>query len=200
MKKYFMLSLAVVFGVSLMMGCAGAPKIGSEKIIERSAAKSPDWILNPFVEQKGYFYFSGGVTGRQSLNLGNREAKAEAIKNVAEGISVKVRTEFTGAIRGSNINEDDIGDFTQDAIGMVTDNLDIQGLMPEELYWEKVEKVVGPHEVKNFYNCYCLVKMSVADYKKSRDIALNGLADKAKKERDKKAEETATLLMEKLSK
>ena len=195
-----MLVLTVLFGLAVFSGCGGGPKIGSEKIIERSAPKSPDWVLTPFVEQKGYLYFSGGVTGRQSLNLGNREAKAEAIKNVAEGISVKVRTEFTGAVRGSNINEDDIGDFTQDAIGMVTDNLDIQGLMPEEIYWEKVEKLTGPNEVKNFYNCYCLTKMSVADYKKARDIALNGLADKAKKEKDKKAEDTAMMLMQKLSK
>ncbi len=200
MRKILWLTL-LVFALGLILsGCGGAPKkaVGQEKVIEKSADKKPDWITVPQFEQDKKLFFSGGVTGRASYSLGLRQAKAESIKNVAEGIQVRVRTEFTSAIRGSNVSEEDLGEFVQDSIAMVTENLKIQGLTPEENYYEKIERITTTG-VEYKYNCYSLIALKVEDYNLARDIALNGMKKKAKKEANKKAEETATLLLEKLS-
>ena len=144
-------------------------------------------------------YYSGGVTGKGNYELALRQAKGEAIKNITEGIQVKVRTEFSEATRGTNISEDDLGSFVEDALGMVTENLNIQGIIPKTQYYEKVEKTTATG-VKYLWNCYMLLTIKNSDYLQARNLALNGLVDKAKRERDKKAEEAATLLMERLIK
>ncbi len=201
MKKYILLAVAVVFGFNMILGCAGAP-IGSEKIIDWSPGYkkvAPTWTQNIYVEQKGYLYFTGIKSSVQNKDLGQRQAKAEATKNVAEGINQKVTTEFADSIQGSNINEDDLGDFTRDAIGIMGNLPSLQGLQVEEYYWQKVQKKISADEVKMLYNCFALVKLSVADYKKARDVALNGLAEKAKKAKDKKAEDIAESLMKRLA-
>jgi len=203
MRKLVLCAEYFLAGV-LLASCATAPKvsepvIGQERVVERSAKERPEWIEMPSFEEGGMLYFSGGVRDRASYSLGLRQAKAEAIKNLAEGIQARVRTEFTEAIQGSNINESDLGEFVQDAVGIITDNLNIQGLVPKENYWEKVEKVTATG-VEYKYNCFCLLAISKKDYLQARDIALNGLAEKAKKEQNKKAEAIATQLLERLTK
>lgn len=195
-----MLLFAFCLSVIGIYGCASPqPKVGEEKVIEKSSEKRPEWITIPYFENKGELYFSGGVTGRGNYALGLRESKAEAMKNVAEGIQATVRTEFSKATKGSNYSESELGDFTTDAIAMITDNIKVQGVAPKENYFEKVEKTTASG-VEYKYNCYTLLSMSKEDYKKMRDIALNGLADKAKKENNKKAEEMATSVLDTLKK
>ena len=202
MRKYFMLAVIAVSGLNLLGGCASAPKIGSEKVIEWAEGytkKGPSWINQTYVEQKGYLYFTGIKSSVRDKNLGLRQAKGEATKNVAEGINQKVTTEFTDSIQGSNVNKDDLGDFTRDAIGIMGNLPSLQGLQVEENYWQKVEKTIGVNEVDMLYNCYALVKLSVADYKKARDIALTDLSKKAKDSKDDKAEAIAETLMKRLA-
>ena len=203
MKKYILLAVVVVFSLNLIAGCASIPKVGTEKVIERGPGpkvkKAPDWIYTTYVEQKGYLYFTGMKLGVQRRDIGLRQAEGEAKKRVTEGINQKVTTEFTDSVQGSNVNVDDLGDFTRDAVGVIGNLPSLQGLQVEEQYWERVERVIGVKEVELIHNCYALMRLSVADYKKARDIALNGLAQKAKEAKDERAEEIAETLMKKLA-
>jgi len=202
MKKYLLFTLSAVFCLGLFSGCAGAPKVGSEKVIERGPGKvkkSPDWTITTYVEQKGYLYFTGMKLGVQRLDVGLRQAQGEAKKIVSEGINQKVTTEFVDSVQGSNINKDDLGDFTRDAVGVMGNLPSLQGLQVEEQYWEKVERVTGTNEVELVYNCYALMRLSVADYKKARDLALSDLSKRAKDAKDVQAENIAETLMKRLT-
>ncbi len=196
MRSYIYLLLAV-FVVS---GCASTQKnriIGSEKIIEKSENSRPDWLLKPWYEKGDMLYYSGGVTGKNNYELSLRQAKAEAIKNLTEGVQIKVRTEFSEAIRGTNVSENDIGVFVQDSIGMVTENLNIQGIIPKTQYYEKLERTTAVG-VEYIWNSYVLISIKKDDYIQARNLAIKGIADAAKQENNKKAEEAASLLMDRL--
>lgn len=200
MKKlvFFMVG---VLSLGILVGCAGKSKdriVGMQKIVEKVPDKTPSWIMKTFEEKKKMMYFSGGVKGVGDYAVGLRQAKAEAVKNVAESIKVKARTEFVSNTRGANLSPDDLGRFIEDGVAMVTDNLEIGGMLPKENYYEKVEEVTD-YGVKYTYNCFSLIQMAVRDYKEARRRAIENLADKAKAENNKKAEETAKDLLKRLT-
>jgi len=197
MKKFVGL-LAVVFVFSLV-GCGGpsVKPVGSQKVVEKSSDKTPEWVMVPFFEDETTMYFSGGLKGVADYAVGLRQAKAEAMKNVAESIETKVRTEFVQNTRGANLTPEDLGRFVQDGIAMVSDNINVSGLLPAESYYEKVEEVTEMG-VKYFYNCSVLFQLPVKDYKQARNRAINGMVDKAKKEQNKAAEKAAMGLLDKL--
>ena len=197
MKKSAVLFTGV-FAV-MLAGCAG-PKVrpvGSQKIIEREPAKKPEWVGVPYFEDEKTMYFSGAVKGVADYAVGLRQAKAEAMKNVAESIQTKAKTEFVENTRGANLSPDDLGKFVQDGIAMTADNINISGLLPSESYYEKVEEVTATG-VRYFYNCSVLFQLPIKDYKMARNRALNGLAEKAKKENNAAAEKAAMSLLDKL--
>ncbi|MFH1957588.1 MAG: hypothetical protein ABIJ15_03850 [bacterium] len=197
MKKFVGLFVAVF--VFSLVGCGGpvVRPVGSQTVIEKSADKTPEWVMVPFFEDETTMYFSGALKGVGDYAVGLRQAKAEAMKNVAESIQTKAKTEFVQNTRGANLSPDDLGRFVQDGIAMTADNINISGLLPAESYYEKVEEIteVG---VKYFYNCSVLFQLPVQDYKQARNRAINGLADKAKEEQNKAAEEAAMGLLDKL--
>ncbi len=197
MKKFVVL-LVSVFVFSLV-GCGGPTvrPVGSQKVVEKSSDKTPEWVMVPFFEDETMMYFSGAKKRVFDYAVGLRQAKAEAMKNVAESIETKVRTEFVANTRGANMSEDDLGSFVQDGIAMVSDNVNISGLLPAESYYEKVEEVTEMG-VKYFYNCSVLFQLPVKDYKLARNRAINGMVDKAKKEQNKVAEKAAMGLLDKL--
>ncbi|MFH1415707.1 MAG: hypothetical protein ABIH89_06450 [Elusimicrobiota bacterium] len=189
----FMLTALVLFS-----GCAGVPlKVGSQRIVEKSAIQQPEWLQVPFYEKKEMMYFSGTVKGVGDYAVGLRQAKAEAMKNVAESIQTKARTEFIENTRGVNLSTEDLGRFVQDGIAMVADNINISGLFPIEYYYEKVEEITESG-VRYFFNCSALLKLPESDYKTGRKMAIKGLASKARKQLDKDAELAAVKLLEKL--
>ncbi|MDO9514101.1 MAG: hypothetical protein Q7J59_05785 [Elusimicrobiota bacterium] len=197
MKKFIVLTAAV--SVFALAGCGGAKvrPVGSQKVVEKSADKTPEWVIVPFFEDETTMYFSGALKGVGDYAVGLRQAKAEAMKNVAEAIETKAKTEFVQNTRGSNLPGEDLGRFVQDGIAMTADNVNISGLLPAESYYEKVEEVteVG---VKYFYNCSVLFQLPVQQYKEARNRAINGLASKAREENNKAAEEAAMGLLDKL--
>jgi len=139
MKK--MIVSAVMVSVFAIAGCGG-PKVrpvGSQTVIEKSSAKTPEWVVAPFFEDETTMYFSGTLRGVGDYAVGLRQAKAEATKNVAEAIETKAKTEFVQNTRGSNLPGEDLGRFVQDGIAMTADNVNISGLLPAESYYEKVE-------------------------------------------------------------
>jgi len=197
MKK--MIVSAVMVSVFAIAGCGG-PKVrpvGSQTVIEKSSAKTPEWVVAPFFEDETTMYFSGTLRGVGDYAVGLRQAKAEATKNVAEAIETKAKTEFVQNTRGSNLPGEDLGRFVQDGIAMTADNVNISGLLPAESYYEKVEEVTETG-VRYFYNCSVLFQLPVQQYKEARNRAINGLASKAREMKDKAAEEAAMGLLDKL--
>ncbi|MEA2081548.1 MAG: hypothetical protein U9O97_02250 [Elusimicrobiota bacterium] len=197
MKKFVVLTAAV--SVFVLAGCGG-PKVrpvGSQTVIEKSSDKTPEWVITPFFEDETTMYFAGTLRGVGDYAVGLRQAKAEAMKNVAEAIKTKAKTEFVQNTRGSNLPGEDLGRFVQDGIAMTADNINVSGLLPAESYYEKVEEVTETG-VRYFYNCSVLFQIPTQQYKESRNRALNGLAEKARKEKDKAAENAAMSLLDKL--
>ena len=197
MKK--MIVSAVMVSVFAIAGCGG-PKVrpvGSQTVIEKSSAKTPEWVVAPFFEDETTMYFSGTLRGVGDYAVGLRQAKAEATKNVAEAIETKAKTEFVQNTRGSNLPGEDLGRFVQDGIAMTADNVNISGLLPAESYYEKVEEVTETG-VRYFYNCSVLFQLPVQQYKEARNRAINGLASKAREIKDKAAEEAAMGLLDKV--
>ncbi len=184
--------------VLLSAGCAGTQRtVGGQRIVERSSSSQPNWQNVPFSESREKMNFSGTVKNVADYSVGLRQAKAEALKNVAESIQTRVRTEFVENTRGSNLSTEDLGKFVQDGVAMVADNIEISGLLPVESYYEKVETTTWGG-VEYSYNCSVLVELAVSDYKIARKRAIEGLADEARRANNKAAEETAQELLEKL--
>ena len=144
-------------------------------------------------------YFRAIVADRRDLSFAKREAKAEAIKNIAEKINIRVRTEFEISTRGSNINSNNLSNFTSDVIAWMTDNLNIQGISPVETFWQKTE--MKTHEGYEYsYNVYILTAIPISDYKNARKLAILNLMkkyqDQGMKEAEKIAEEVKKRLLE----
>ena len=200
-RLIFCCSILVLVPI-LLGGCAGPRKppiiIGQERIVEKSSEWKPDWMFTPISIEEGLFSFSGGVTGRADFSLALRHAKAEAVKNITEGMQTTVQREFSDAIRELSIGDAELGELLTDTLGMIMDNLNIHGLQPKEIYYEKVERTTA-EGIDYFYNCYNLFEISEEEYTQARNAALRSLNDKAKAENNKKLEEITTALLEKLS-
>jgi len=192
----------ILFLVSILTGgCAGPgklPVIGQERIVERSLEERPDWIYTPISIQEDVFSFSAGVTERADFSLALRQARAEVIKNITEGIQRTVQREFSDATRELSISEAELREFLTDTVGMIMDIYQMHGIKPKEIYYEKVERPTA-EGVEYFYNCYNLIEISQGEYVEWRNAALMSMRDKAKAENNKKVEEIATKLLEKLS-
>ena len=182
---------AIIGWLILLLACAGPRKIGETRVVEESSSK-PWWVKKEkvYFEKKGILYFKGIAFDRKDLALGLREAKAEAIKNVAEKIAIRVRDEFKKAVEGVNVPEGALSQFVSDAVSWVTDNLDIQGLALEESYWQRVEKT-EPQGVSYFYNVYGLVSIPESDYIQSRNRAIQRLMERYSRSGQEEAKRTA---------
>ncbi|MFQ5866710.1 MAG: hypothetical protein ACE5IT_01795 [bacterium] len=193
---------SILFSVTILTGgCAGPEKlpiIGQERIVKRSLEQRPDWILSPISIQEGIFSFSGGVTERADFSLALRQARAEVVKNIIEGIKRMVQREFSDAIGELSISDVELGEFLTDTVAVIMDIYQMHGLKPKEIYYEKVERPTA-EGVEYFYNCYKLVEISETEYIEWRNAALESLKDRAKLENNKKVEEIATQLLKKFS-
>jgi hypothetical protein len=196
-----LISYCLVLFPILTAGCAGPgklPEVIEERIVERSSEERPDWINTPISIQGDVFFFSGGVTERPDFSLALRQARAEVIKNITQGIQEMVNREFSEAGRELGIGEGEFREFLTDTVGMIIDIYQMHGLKPKEIYYEKVERPVAKG-VEYFYNCYNLVALSRGEYVEWRNGALMSMRDKAKAENNKRVEEITNKLLEKLS-
>lgn len=201
MRKNIHVSILLLFaGFTLLIsGCSlGKSVIGKEKVVETSGKKSK-WVTSEDLSftEKDKMFFRGHVGNVYDLSLGRRQAEADAQKHITEKIAKIVETEFTAYGRGANMSKDDIGKFAADGIAWVSEKVVISGSEPVKQYWEKIEATTEGG-VKYLYNIYVLVQLSVDDYNRARDRAINGLAEKARIENNKKAEEAAANLLKRL--
>lgn len=183
----------------MMAGCAASQQYakGRQSVVEASSPSKPDWSYKTtYFKKDGMLCFSGGVTDAHDYALARRQAKAAAIKNAVEGISIRARTEYTEALRGSN--SETIGKYVEDAVAFTSQTVDIQGMIPGEEYMEKVETQLDDG-VRYGYNLFAFYQLKESDYVEAKRRALEKLLGKARSEKDKAAEQTAKKLLDKLN-
>jgi|GEM_PF-6348601 hypothetical protein len=187
----FLLSLVV-------LSCASSSEMGGLKVVEESS-KKPDWVKSDreFFEKEDMFYFRGMVSDRYDLALAKREAKAEAVKNIAEKIAMRVRDEFRTATEGVNVSQEAISQFVSDAVSWITDNLNVFGLTPERVYWRKVRRM-EQGEYKYTYDVFVLVSLPKQDYIRSRNMAIRQLMERYRKQGQEDARKTAEAVFQRL--
>lgn len=188
----------ILFLILLLFGCAGSRKEGEEILVETSG-KKPKWAKQDkeYWVEKGIMYFREMLNYRKDLAFAKREAKAEAIKNVAEKINIRVQTEFKKAAEGSNIPDETLTRFASDAVAWISGNLNIQGISPSRSYWEKYKKITRTG-VTYFYNLQMLAEIPERDYFKARDLAIQKVLDKYKEENNQNVRKAAEEIQKRL--
>ena len=166
----------------------------AKKHSPNSSANFRDWAVETFTEKDGMFYFSGMVDGGHDLAVSIRQAKTEAMKNVAESIAASIRQEFTEVDEGDN-QEDDLARWMSDGIAWAVRNIDVIGAKQREVYYERV---FYPMMGDATYTAFALIEMSKPDYMKTRRDALKKLRGKLLAENQKEAKKRAEELLDKL--
>jgi hypothetical protein len=196
-----MKKLAVVFlvlGLLHFGGCSGSSEVGSEKSVEKSKSQ-PEWIDKPTIEDGDNIFVTGEITQAKDRSFGMNQAYADGVRKLMNMMQNAVKTQSSLVMRGNNMADDDIGKFSEFAVGWVSDTKNISGVKNPDSFWEKFEKktVSG---VTYYYNCYSRLKLTKADYNKALEGAYNQMKKKAVEENNHKAEETAKKLIDDLNK
>lgn len=194
MKK--LLSVCFVLLLLAIFGCSSSSEIGKESIIEKSSSV-PDWINTPTKDDGDVILVTGEVTKAKDRSFGMNQAYADGVRKLMNTMQNDVKTQSSLALRGANMDEDDIGRFSEFAVAWISDTYKIAGVQNPETFWEKVEVKTHTGVTYN-YNCYSLLKISKIDYNKALEGAFNDMKRKAREENNKKAEETATKLIDEL--
>jgi hypothetical protein len=198
--------LLAVLVLVLVAGCASTQKkiakhnIPQEIVIQRSTEQKdrPVWVHEAFTfkEDNGIYYFSGGVDRGHDFALSIRQAKAEAMKNLAESVAMKIRQEFTEMVEGDNQNSD-IGRSLSDGIAWVVDNFYVTGVKLKDVYYERIYNT-GNAAVS--YTAFALLEITQADYSRSREDAIRKLMGYFNRQKQYDAEKRAKELLERLLK
>ena len=188
MKKVLILLILFLVSVGLIVGCAGRPRIGTQKVVERSGSR-PDWITKIPKAKKGMMFFRGIKTRAPNLDGGLTDSRMHAARQVAEMVETKANVDYENARLEYGVPRDDkdIGTVIRDGLIMLSDAM-IQGVKEKELYYEKVEEVV-PEGVTYFYSCYILMTISEQDYRRIASQVIDRQKAKARAMKNKKAEE-----------
>jgi len=195
--KAFLYITAFVF-ITTLIGCAGSAEIGTEKTVEKSGS-TPDWALTPTTEQSDFIFVTGELSKGKDRSFAMNQAYADGIRKLMNMMQNAVKTQSSTALRGSNMEDGDVGRFSEFAVAWISDTYKISGVQNPESYWEKVE-VKTATGVNYFYNCYTHLRISKLNYKKALEGAFNEMKKKAQEENNKKAEETAKNLIDELNK
>ena len=199
MKKLICIKSIFICMFVILLNCGGPAS--NLKIIEESSSKE-DWVKSTedYFEKDGKMYFKTMVMDRKDLSIALRQAKGEAVKNIAEKINIRVRTEFESATRGSNINSQELTNFTSDVVAWVSDNVNIQGFSTNKTYWQKIE-ITNLDQAEYLYNVYLLSEIPSTDYIRARNNAINDILkkyqDQGKNSAEKTAEEVKKRLLQK---
>lgn len=198
MKKVILAPIILVVLI-LAFGCS-SPKVISTipatVTVESTEVKAPAWVKKgeTYWEDKEKIYVSGGVHSRKAYDLAVTEARAEAYRLLAESMRLRLKSEFAKALEGSNSLEGDLGEFITSAVAFTMDHIALQGAKATNIYYERKASSFGT----DWYDVYALVQIAKQDYFKSRNDSVAALARKYRKANDRKAEERALTLLEKL--
>jgi len=199
------IALAYCLGL-LLIGCSGS-KVAKQKeafieaqkpvvVQKMGQEKRPDWTSEkPYFEDDVGFHFTAGFMGGADYALTLRLAKSEAMKNLLESIQVKARGEFSSAIHGQNRTDRDLGRYVTDTVAWTVENLRIEGITQDRIYYEQI---FDPVSQSFKYNSWVQVGISRADYVKAKLDAAQRLVDKTIRDNDQEAKTKAMELLEKL--
>lgn len=189
MKKTLILLLLLLVSVGLIVGCAGKPAIGTQKVVDKSQSSRPKWITEIPKTKKKMMFFRGIKTRATNLDGGLTDARMHASRQVAEMIQTKANIDYENARLEYGIPRDDrdVGTVIRDGLIMLSDAM-IQGVKEKELYYEKLE-VVTAEGVTYFYNCFVLMTISEDDYRRIAAQVIDRQKAKARAMKNKKAEE-----------
>jgi hypothetical protein len=131
------------------------------------------------------------------LTLGLRQAEADAKKRIVGKIVELVASEYSEYALGTNMSEDEKNIFVSDGISWASESVPVSGVAPAKVYWERLQKGRG-YGVGQGYNAYVLVALSVDDYEEARRRAIRRVEEKARAANNRRAEEAAKRLRERL--
>lgn len=194
MKKILGISFVLLF----YYGCATTSEIGTERTVE-SSSSTPGWTLTPTKQDNDFYFFTGQMTKAKDMSFGLKQAYADGLQNLMNTMQNNIGTESAQALRGANMDEDDIGRFSGFAVAWISETKTVAGVLNPEAYWEKIETKT-PSGVSYNYNCYSLLKISKKDYDKSLEGAYENMKKKAREENNKKAEVSADKLLDSVRK
>ena len=199
--KAFLVATVVMLTALSFFGCSGSKEmqIGEEEIIEKSTPERASWTTSISDEKEGYIYVTGEITRAKERAFGMTQANADGVQKLLNTMSNRAKQTATQALRGANIEEGDVGRYSEFAVSWISNTYQISGVTTPATYWEKVKRK-NQDGVEYFYNCYVQLKISKADYNKSLIGSFDELKRKAQAESNAKAEEVAKKLLDDLNK
>ncbi len=189
------------FAAAALLVPACAPRAlrpGEQRVVETSGRKGA-WVSAeaPSFEQEDVWYFRGQAMNVADLTLGLRQAEADAKKRVVGKIAEQVASEYSEYSLGANARPDDHSAFVSDGISWATDTVSVSGAAPAKVYWEKIVTGRGSGTATT-YNVHVLLALSGADYDEARNRALATIEERAQAAANRRAEEAATRLRQRL--
>jgi hypothetical protein len=189
--------LGLLCAVSILQACGGMSTLrGAEKLVETSGSE-PKLVARGqgCVVNKEDRVCVGLADQAHDLDAAVRIAELEGKKHIVESIATELRVEGTRGLSGPE--KEAVGRFFEDSFSWVTDNIRVSGATLDQSYWEKWARTNGP-QVSYYYRAYGIVRINEADYLTARDQAINGLIDKAIREKNRQAEKAARDTKERL--
>lgn len=179
-------------------GCAVSTLApGEQRVLERSGGK-PGWVRagEPSFEEDGKLFFRGQANAVADLSLGLRQAEADAKKRLISRVAEQVATEYSEYLVADPSGADK-SVFLSDGISWVSDATTISGAAPAKSYWEKIE-TGREYGVAQSYNAYVLIAISLEAYEETRVRAIRAIEERAREAGNRRAEEAARRLRERL--
>jgi hypothetical protein len=156
----------------------------------------PQWTQNTVFELNGKIYFTGGFTDGADYAVSIRCANAEALKSAVQAISQYIRAEFSEYVHGSNsANDEGIERYFSDGIATFSENIHVQGIRQDELYYEEM---FSPAVMQSSYNVFVKLEMSKADFLHAKAEVLKKMRDRFKNDGEIEAKEKAEKLLQDL--
>lgn len=163
-----------------------------EVILEKSSGDKPDWVVNSesSFEKDGSLYFVSEGEDSEGYALAQRIAKASAAQELAEQVSIKIKSELTKSAQRHGVAMN--GSFVQDAVALTSQAVTLQDFTAEKSY---KEKFVTPRDGRMHYKVYALYRIPLTEYQNAKARALAKLMGQAAKIQDVQAEQTAKILL-----
>jgi len=191
MLRSFIAALTVT---TVLLGCGGSTtkRIPGQMTSVDTSGERPDWLKGSkdFWEDGQAFYFRASVNNQFDLAQGRRNAKAEVVKQVAEMVKQRVRTDYYNSVKGSNTDENTLGRDVADLVAWTTDNLELSGLTPDEAFWEKFEKY-DYGRVDYVYEISVVYFLLESKYLESVRRSASTMEEQARQQNNRAAEERA---------
>lgn len=201
MNRLFLTSVAVCTFIS---GCSTHKPVDNmvsdqkiaaqyrEVILEKSSGEKPDWVINSesSFEKDGALYFVSEGEDGEGYALAQRIAKAGAAQELAEQVSIKIKSELTKSAQRHGVAMN--GSFVQDAVALTSQAVTLQDFTVEKSY---KEKFVTPRDGRVHYKVYALYRIPLTEYQNAKARALAKLLGQAAKIQDVQAEQTAKILL-----